>query len=274
MGSIPALVVLVIGLVAAVAVVVLADPVHATPPSIGDAPAMRISNLPNVNETAFVEIVYTSIFPSGTPNLPIGWSVSQNLEVVDSYGVPYRPAYHSAEDSFRRYTHAANTPLERGESITFNIEIRAVSEGPALITGRGFDESHIILYLDSDNTMLYDEYKRLHPEPRATPPPPSSPPPPPPPPILLTWEQSQALSKWNEFYGTMNSIAAHIQREGHTASEAVDFFIAGTRAFTMPQIQHMLDRAGFAGHDANAALSPGRQLQMQISCRPGAVPER
>ena len=262
MGAIPALMVLVIGLVAAAAM--LADPVHATPPLLGDAPAMRISNLPNINETAFVEITYTDVFLFDAYPPSRGWSVSPNLEIVDSYGVPYRPVYDSAADNLRRHMHAAHTPLERGESITYNIEIRAVSEGRATIAAWGHvDTGHIVLYLDSYHTMLYDEYRRLHPEPRA----------PPPQPrddgegpryIPLTEEQSQALSREQEIDSTMGSIAAHIQREGHAASEAVDFFIAGTRAFTMPQIQHMLDRAGFAGHDVNAALSPGRQLQMQI----------
>ena len=262
MGAIPASMVLVFGLVAAAAV--LADPVHATPPSRGPAPAMHISNLPNINETAFVEISYTNDFLLGTYIPSIGWHVSPNLEIVDSYGVPHRPVYDSAADNLRRHVHAAHTPLERGESITYNIEIRAVSEGPAMITGWGHgDEGRIRLYLDSDNTMLYDEYKRLHPEPRA---PPSQPRDDgeEPRPMPLTEEQSQALSKRSEIYSTMNSIAAHIKGEEYSVSEAVDFFIAGTRAFTMPQIQHMLDRAGFAGHDANAALSPGRQLQMQI----------
>ena len=177
---------------------------------------MRISNLPNVNETAFVEIVYTNIFPFGVRDLPVVWAVSQNLEVVDSYGVPYKPVYHSAKDSFKRYVHIAITSLESGESITYNIKIRAVSEGPATITGAGVDESHIHLYLDSDNTMLYDEYKRLHPEPRVPPPPHPQPEDDgkEPRPTSLTEEQSQALSKRNEIYSTMNSIAAHIRGEG------------------------------------------------------------
>ena len=200
MGAIPASMVLVFGLVAAAAV--LADPVHATPPSRGPAPAMHISNLPNINETAFVEISYTNDFLLGTYIPSIGWHVSPNLEIVDSYGVPYRPVYDSAADNLRRHVHAAHTPLERGESITYNIEIRAVSEGPAMITGWGHgDEGRIRLYLDSDNTMLYDEYKRLHPEPRA---PPSQPRDDgeEPRPMPLTEEQSQALSKRSEIYST------------------------------------------------------------------------
>lgn len=261
MGAISTLTILIIGLV--VSAVVLADPAHATPPSIGDAPAMHISNLPNINETAFVRIVYTNTSPPGISNLPIGWSVSQNMEIVDSYGVPYKPQYHSAEDNFRRYTHDANTPLESGESITFNIKIKAVSKGPAWISSWGFDSSHISMYLDSDNTMLYNEYLRLHPEPRAPPSQPrddgekqhST---------SLTEEQSQALYERGEISSTMNSIAAHIQREGYTASEAVDFFIAETRTFTMPQIQYMLNRAGFVSHDVEAVLSPSKQLQLQI----------
>ena len=135
-------------------------------------PVVSMSRLPNINETAVVEITYTNQIGldvtedhSMADYLKVGWIVSSGFEIVDSGGVEPWTANASKNDPpvlmYKEFV-----PLDVGESKTYRIEIRAVNEGTSYVTGLGYDYTfaHIFLYLNDEETLPYDEHRERYPE--------------------------------------------------------------------------------------------------------------
>ena len=144
-------------------------------PLIGPAPKISISCLPNIGETAIVEMTFTNIYSfnvtdafSSNPHsdgLSLGWTVSDGFEIVDFDGVQYEAnPLAETSDSFTEYI--IFTPLDVGESKTYRIEVRAVNEGAASITGSGYFyvADGIDMYLDDEETLLIKDHKERYPE--------------------------------------------------------------------------------------------------------------
>ena len=150
-------------------------------PGLGPRPVVSMSSLPNVGETAVVEITFTNDIYYGNITdvddeilndgytFRTGWRISDLFEIVDSGGLEYEivEAEPEAVGSYPAFIeYIAFTPLDVGESITYRIEIRAVSEGYAIVSGLGyFNGVEIIqLYLDSEETLLYEDHWAKYPE--------------------------------------------------------------------------------------------------------------
>ena len=137
-------------------------------------PVISMSRLPNVNETAIVEITYTNMLSVnitdteenriGTAHI-VGWSIGSGFEVVNSGGLEYdTPQVNSTNSAAARYT--AFTPLDVGESIAYRIEVKAVKEGYSYISSIGYlhSDTQIHLYLDDEETLHYQEHRTRYPE--------------------------------------------------------------------------------------------------------------
>ena len=140
-------------------------------PRIGIPPVVSMSRLPNIGETAVVEITFTNnlaINITDTMNADLhstGWRISSAFEIVDSGGLQYE-IENMGEDNPTMAQYTAFTPLDSGESITYRIEVRAVSEGHAFVVGVGYSHSgeSIRLYIDSEETLLYEDHWAKYPE--------------------------------------------------------------------------------------------------------------
>ena len=150
------------------------NPSPATAPGLGPRPVVSMSNLPNIGETAVAEITFTN---NGYGNiteahntgdgivLVTGWRVSTLFEIVDSGGLEYEILEADGDyPDVAAYT--TFTPLDEGESITYRIEVRAVSEGYAFVAGLGYlrSSASVDLYLDSEETLLYEDHWAMYPE--------------------------------------------------------------------------------------------------------------
>ena len=140
----------------------------------GIPPVVSMSTLPSINETAVVEITFTNSLPRNVTDFssPVneylhstGWRVSTLFEIVDSGGLEYEIVEVGGGHPDVAKYHAF-TPLDEGESITYRLEIRAVSEGFAFVSGAGYlgGVESILLYLDSEETLLYEDHWAKYPE--------------------------------------------------------------------------------------------------------------
>ena len=138
--------------------------------AIGEPPLLTLSRLPNLNETAIVEITYTNVLgadiidPERFSVLTTNWSLSPGLEIVNASGLEYfRIGYdeplHAGHTAYMEFA-----PLRAGESITYRLEIRAVAEGPARISAVYIGGTEINLYIDAEETLLLGDYAKKHPE--------------------------------------------------------------------------------------------------------------
>ena len=136
---------------------------------------VSMSRLPNINETAVVEITYTNIFYnfnvtdtedfSVHDSFKIGWVVSPGFEIVDSGGVEPWLMYVSERDP-QALTYWEFVPLDFGESKTYRIVVKAVNEGTNYVVGIGYSHEsvRIQLYLDDEETLPYLEHLKRYPE--------------------------------------------------------------------------------------------------------------
>ena len=144
-------------------------------PLFGQPPKISISCLPNIGETAIVEMTFTNTYSSNitdayssdpySDTYSLGWTVSDGFEIVDFGGVQYEAnPLAGTSDSFTEYI--IFTPLDVGESKTYRIEVRAVNEGAASITGSGYFyvADGIDMYLDDEETLLIKDHKERYPE--------------------------------------------------------------------------------------------------------------
>ena len=144
-------------------------------PPLGPLPEVRISNLPNINETAVVTVTYTHDSPHNvTDTTPqaypkaysTGWRVSPGFEIVDDGGLTTKPVYSVVTGEIKYHEYFAPTQLNAEESITYTFEVRAIEEGTNYVAGVGYYEvdAFIHMYLDDEETMFYSEHRALYPE--------------------------------------------------------------------------------------------------------------
>ena len=136
---------------------------------------VSMSRLPNINETAVVEITYTNNFYnfnvtdtedfSVHDSFKIGWVVSPGFEIVDSGGVEPWLMYVSERDP-QALTYWEFVPLDFGESKTYRIVVKAVNEGTNYVVGIGYNHEsvRIQLYLDDEETLPFLEHLKRYPE--------------------------------------------------------------------------------------------------------------
>ena len=143
-------------------------------PLIGPAPKISMSGLPNIGETAIVEMTFTNTYSFNVPDafpstyrddVSLSWMVSDGFEIVDFGGVQYE-ANPVAETSGSYTEYIVFTPLDTGESKTYRIEVRAVNEGEAFIAGSGYYyvTDSIRMYLDDEETLLREDHIERYPE--------------------------------------------------------------------------------------------------------------
>ena len=146
-------------------------------PLEGPLAKVSMSRLPNIGETAIVEITYTHDLPfniidadpyrgGGYGGFITGWWISPGFEIVDSGGVEYETIYHHGTNQTNYYEYVVFTPLDVGESKTHRIQVKAVSEGYAYVAGLGYftTEAYIKMHLDDKETTLYSEHRERYPE--------------------------------------------------------------------------------------------------------------
>ena len=138
-------------------------------------PDISMSRLPNIGETAIVEIKFTQdslVDITDTEEnrangfYVTGWRVSSGFEVVDSGGVQYETLAYPGTNQTKEYNYVEFTPLDMGESKTYRIEIRAVEDGSNYVSGIGYtySESNISIYLGDKETLLYEDHVARYPE--------------------------------------------------------------------------------------------------------------
>ena len=171
-------------------------------------PILSMSRLPNIGETALVEIRYTNWFDIDILDtdefhggFQTGWEVSPQFVIVNASGLLYdtvesrgvNPAEIEPQPGYSRYS--AFTPLDSGETITYSLLIRAVSEGSGTIVawGYGGSDTNIHLYVDNEETMPLWKHQQLYPEKYVRSVPPKSDEPTPP--ERMTEEEIQALEE-------------------------------------------------------------------------------
>ena len=172
-------------------------------------PSLSMSRLPNIGETALVEIRFTNWFDVDILDtdefrggFQTGWEISPQFVIVNASGLLYdtvesrggvNPAEIEPQPGYSRYS--AFTPLDSGETVTYSLLVRAVSEGSGTISawGYGGDDTSIHLYVDNEETMPLWKHQQLYPEKYARSVPPNSDEPTPP--ERMTEEEIRALEE-------------------------------------------------------------------------------
>ena len=144
-------------------------------------PTLSISRLPNLGETALVEIQFTNWLDVNVTDTEdfrggdfrTGWKISPAFEIVDAGDLPYNVVTSSSglditeiEPQPGYFKYSAFTPLDSGETITYRILVRAVSEGHGAISAWGYIDGEVFLslYIDDEETMPAWKHRELHPE--------------------------------------------------------------------------------------------------------------
>ena len=143
-------------------------------PLPGPLPEVRMSNLPEIGETAVVTVTYTNDHlinvtetdAQSSKAYSTGIFASPGFKIVDNGGLTFEPFYPSGNDEIEYYEHFVPTALDSGESITYTIEVRAVTEGLNSVGGIGYHQvdEHIFIYLDEDETLHWADHRDLYPE--------------------------------------------------------------------------------------------------------------
>ena len=136
-------------------------------------PVITMSRLPNIGETAIVEINFTNAVWGDVTDteryrikfFETGWKVTSKFEIVDSGGLKYEPIHRYETNEITGYRYTEFTPLNAGESKTYRIEVRAVEEGKSAVSAFGYgEEAAIVMYLDDEETMLAQDHMARYPE--------------------------------------------------------------------------------------------------------------
>ena len=138
-------------------------------------PVVSISRLPNLGETAILEVTTTNEIVNVSESAALhqfyttGWFISSGFEIVDPVDVQYETRHgiglHAWARNLTMYEYQVPTPLDVGESKTHRVEIRAVKEGHHSIMGIGYGATASIhLYISQNNTMLESEHQPMYPE--------------------------------------------------------------------------------------------------------------
>ena len=136
-------------------------------------PEISMSRLPNIGETAVVEITFTNAVWGHVTDteryrngfFETGWGVDSEFEIVDSGGLKYETICRYGTNEISNYRYTEFTPLNAGESKTYRIEVRAVEEGRSYVSAYGYgEEASIGMYLDDEETMHLQDHMALYPE--------------------------------------------------------------------------------------------------------------
>ena len=234
---------------------------------ISTPPVVSMSVLPSINETAIVEITYTNqigVNVTDAENFSIrdgyavGWVVSSGFEMVDSGGVePWTMYANKDEPPVTAYLEFV--PLDVGESKTYRIEVRAANEGASYVAGLGHDfaTARIILYVDDEETLHYQEHRERYPEMHTVPE------------HETPAEDAQPPRAW-----IINPIKAYMASNdpGQDIGSAIDFIhITDTyQILTLTDIKQILGDAGYADDEIEAEWSKRAYALMWMN-RPGVL---
>ena len=234
---------------------------------ISTPPVVSMSKLPNIGETAIVEITYTNQIGvnvtdaenfSVRDGYAVGWVVSSGFEMVDSDGVePWTMYANKNEPPVTAYLEFV--PLDVGESKTYRIEVRATNEGAAYVAGLGHDfaTARILLYVDDEETLHYQEHRERYPEMHTVPE------------HETPAEDAQPWRGW-----IIESIKAYLVNNdpGQDIGSAIDFIhITDThQSLTLTDIKQILGDAGYADNEIEAEWSKRAYALMWMN-RPGVL---
>ena len=148
-------------------------------------------------------------------------------------------------------------PLDVGESKTYRIEVRAADEGAAYVTGFGYDfaTARILLYVDDEETLHYQEHRERYPE------------------MHLASEHETPAEHAQPWRGwVIESINAYLagNNPGQDIGTAIDFIhITDThQSLTLTDIKQILGDAGYADGEVEAEWSKRAYALMWMN-RPG-----
>ena len=228
-------------------------------------PVITMSMLPNIGETAIVEINFTNAVWGDVTDteryrtgfFETGWKVTSKFEIVDSGGLKYETGYFYGTNEIADYSYTAFTPLNAGESKTYRIEIRAVEEGKSAVSAYGYgEEAAIVVYLDDEETMLTHvhmaRYPEMHERTARTVSDNGREPKP------LTDEESRALEQ-NVQEPTREEliefITIYVRDEQPSIEWALDNLLLPSGPLNMTEVRQVLSDAGYTDAEIDDALS-------------------
>ena len=240
-------------------------------PLMGPLPEVRISDLPEIGETAIVTVTYTNdstyvVTDTTLHAHPIaystGWRISPGFEIVDSGNMTAKPFYPPGRDEPDHYQYSVPTQINPGESVTYTFEVRAVEEGNNYVAGVGYyeEDAHIFMYLDDEETMLSSEHRARYPEMYQPPPKMSKN-------EMAQAEEAEHLRQLAEAIknpppnigrsleeGEIIEVAIMwVVKEGFTPEEAVKH-LAPLASLNVDDIRRILTGAGFSEDEINSAM--------------------
>ena len=244
--------------------------------SFSTGTVITMSNLPNIGETAILNITYTNdVFMSITNNtlaafpafvFEVGWAVPITFKVVDDGGNEPTLITSPHVSDINRY--AEFMRLDYGESHTYLIEVRAVTEGNTWVAGLGYggSDSSIYLHLNAEETMLSSDHKARYPEQYVpidstsfvrTPIPPSYDD------RNLKDIPDYELPSRELLEGFFWAYFAGSERDDDTVSEAMDFVLrVGEHLnYTLPDLKEILGAADYTDEEIEAEWSSRASTQ-------------
>ena len=229
-------------------------------------PVITMSRLPNIGETAIVEINFTNAVWGDVTDteryrnkyFETGWKVSSEFEIVDSGGLKYETRYFYGTNEIADYRYSEFTPLNPGESKTYRIEVRAVEEGKSAVSAYGYEttEAAIVVYLDDEETMLAQDhmarYPEMHERTARTVSDKDQPPKP------LTDEESRALEQ-NVQEPTheelIEFITAYVRDEQPSIEWALDNLLLPFGPLNMTEVRQVLTDVGYTNDEIDDTVS-------------------
>ena len=229
-------------------------------------PVITMSRLPNIGETAIVEINFTNAVWGDVTDteryrtgfFETGWKVTSEFEIVDSGGLKYETGYFHGTNEIADYYYTAFTPLNAGESKTYRIEVRAIEEGKSAVSAYGYKttEVAIFMYLDDEETMLTQDhmarYPEMHERTARTVSDKDQPPKP------LTDEESRALEQ-NVQEPTheelIEFITAYVRDEQLSIEWALDNLLLPPGPLNMTEVRQVLTDVGYTNDEIDDAVS-------------------
>ena len=224
---------------------------------------ISMSDLPEIGETAIVEVTYTNMFTNLTDTefaenqeiFTIGWTVGYGFEVANNYGnIPEKASYPDGSPAFvfREPVH-----LAYNDSKTYRVEVRAVNEGKGYVGGSGYVDSgrSIVLYIDDNETLPFQEHKERYPEQHRR-----APTPQPPFPREEVEYEPPSRELLVDFFG---AYFAGSDPNVEPVGEAMDFVLSvGEHLnYTLPDLKQILGAADYTDEDIEAEWSSRASTQ-------------
>ena len=229
-------------------------------------PEISMSRLPNIGETAIVEITFTNAVWGHVTDteryrngfFETGWRVSSEFEIVDSGGLQYESIQPSGANEIIAYQYTEFTPLNAGESKTYRIEVRAVEEGSSAVSAYGYETTRasIFVYLDDGETMLTRDHMEKYPEMHERPARVISDKEPEP--MPLTDDEARALEQ-NVREPTheelVEFITVYVRDEQHSIEWALDNLLLPSGPLNMTEVKQVLTDVGYTNDEIDGVVS-------------------